>query len=63
MSNDNDNVIELDSYEPNYANECECCGACGTVMAVKDGKVVHDWGVWRVYVWYRKSIRPCMVEQ
>jgi len=43
-------ATEIDSYEPNYSNECECCGTCGTVMAVKDGKVIHDSGMCGVCV-------------
>ena len=50
MSDDNDEVMEFDSYEPNYDNKCECCGAEVTVTGVRDGKVIHDWDMCGVCV-------------
>ncbi len=34
--------ITIDSYEPDYKNECCNCGASPVVTAVKDNVVVHS---------------------
>jgi hypothetical protein len=36
---------EIDSYEPDWSQECDCCGQNPTVTAVKDGKVVADFNM------------------
>lgn len=38
-----DNVQEIDKFEPNYKGKCCNCDQSPTVTAVKDGKVVVDW--------------------
>ncbi len=41
---DLDTVI-IDSYEPDWSQECECCGQKPTVTAVKDSKVITDFNM------------------
>lgn len=36
-------VIEIDRYEPDWITACENCGQIPTVTAVKDGVVVNHW--------------------
>ena len=42
--------FEVDSYEPNYENECEVCSQTPTVTAVKNGETLHDWDLCGVCV-------------
>lgn len=44
-------ILDIDSYEPDYENACENCGQVPVVTAVKDGKVVNRWGMCGVCVW------------
>lgn len=41
--NPSDNVFEIDSYEPDYANECCNCGQIPCVTAVNNGEVVYQF--------------------
>ena len=36
------NKIQVDSYEPDYNSQCDCCGQTPCVTAVKDGEVIHE---------------------
>jgi hypothetical protein len=38
-------VIIVDSYEPNYLGECGNCGTSPTVMAVRKNQIVVDFGL------------------
>ena len=44
-------VIELDSYQPDYKHSCEVCGANHVVTGVKDGKVVYQGEMCGVCTW------------
>jgi len=44
MSEENKPVY-LDSYEPDYEQECENCGQTPVVTGVAKGKVVYDSGM------------------
>lgn len=35
-------ILEIDSYEPNYMGECCNCGQSPTVQGVKAGEVIYD---------------------
>lgn len=35
-------VVEVDSFQPNYQRRCINCGQSPTVYAVKDAEVVYD---------------------
>lgn len=36
-----DPITPIDRYEPDYAHECEVCGAVPVVSGMKDGKLVY----------------------
>lgn len=36
-----DPITPIDRYEPDYAGECEVCGASPVVAGMKDGKLVY----------------------
>ena len=44
-------VVEVDSYEPDWTQECDICGASPTVTAVLNGQVVYDSGMCGPCVW------------
>ena len=46
-----DETIILDSYEPDYTCECDCCGSTPCVTGVKDGKVVLQTDMCGVCTW------------
>jgi hypothetical protein len=44
-------VIQIDSYEPDYTHECEVCGANHVVTGVKTGTVVFQGQMGGVCTW------------
>lgn len=40
-----EDVIEIDSYQPDYENKCENCGQSPIVIGVKDGDIVYTSGM------------------
>lgn len=44
-------VILIDSYQPDYSRRCEVCGADHVVTGVKDGKVVYRGDMCGVCTW------------
>ena len=47
----NEDVTELDSYEPDWEQNCENCGQSPTVTGVKDGLIVLDVGMCGPCTW------------
>jgi hypothetical protein len=45
------NVIRVDSYEPDFAHTCESCGASHVVTAVKGGETVFQGTMCGVCTW------------
>lgn len=43
--------VRVDSFEPDYDEECDVCGQSPTVTAVKDGQVIHSTGMCGVCTW------------
>ncbi len=50
-------VINIDSYEPDYTHTCEVCGANHVVTGVKDGKVVYQGEMCGVCTWGESAMR------
>jgi len=50
-------VIQADSFEPDYTHECEVCGVNHVVTAVKDGKVVYQGEMCGVCTWGESAMR------
>jgi hypothetical protein len=50
-------VIQIDSYQPDYAHKCEVCGADHVVTGVKDGKVVYRGEMCGVCTWGEAAMR------
>ncbi|CAJ2875640.1 Uncharacterised protein [Burkholderia pseudomallei] len=46
-----DEVVKVDTFEPDYESQCANCGESPTVLGVKDGKVVYAAGLCGVCAW------------
>lgn len=42
MTTNINNVIQIDSYEPDYKHRCICCNQKPVVTGVKNGKIVYQ---------------------
>ncbi|ARK56276.1 hypothetical protein [Burkholderia pseudomallei] len=46
-----DEVMQVDSFEPDYESKCLNCGETPTVLGMKDGKVVYEPGMCGICTW------------
>ncbi|MBF3820792.1 hypothetical protein ISF98_05595 [Burkholderia pseudomallei] len=46
-----DEVMMVDSFEPDYESQCANCGESPTVLGIKDGKVVYASDMCGVCTW------------
>ena len=44
-------VERVDSFEPDWGKPCENCGQVPTVVAMKNGKVIHETGLCGPCTW------------
>lgn len=46
-----DEVMKVDSFEPDYESKCLNCGQTPTVLGFKNGKVVYASGMCGICTW------------